>query len=653
MKAPWPCQGAFSLANTVRTRSLHALAVIFFTGITVALYWSGLHGGFFFDDGPSILQAPGVQFDSLSFESLRQAWCSGGAGPLGRPVAQLSFALNYFFSGFNPFAFKVTNLAIHLVAGLLVFALAQLLLETAQPLAKRRDLLLASGAVAALWLLHPIQLLSVLHVVQRMTSLSALFLLAALWLHIQGRQRGGLASLLLLLPSWIVLWPLSFLSKETGLLFPGFVLAWELILHRSAQGRLDRFARIFASLTGVCVVAVLAYVLSPRAQWLWAGFEMRPFSLFERLLTEGRVLWFYLGLIAFPRLETFALYHDDMAISTGWLTPWTTLPALLGLAVLLGLAWWMRKRAPVVAFGIVWFYIGHALESTILPLELVHEHRNYLPLFGLVLAGGWGLLQALQCQGERKTVGVALAVAALAYLSFVTALRSNQFGDDGLRTQLEAQHHPSSPRAQFEAGRFMAGLPDATSSNSPTYSFALRHYEIAGELDPAFKMGWLGMMHLSCQAGQQPEKAWVSELVHRLQFTPFAPGDRTVLYSLKEMSIAGTVCLGRADVNGLFAAALTNPVVSPGVAAMLHSWHADYLWLHEKDMPAARGALEQSLKLNPVNPSNRLKWAQLLYMDGERESARQLFLALKDQNISTEERKTLTELLATYTIDQH
>jgi hypothetical protein len=617
----------------------------------ILVYEPGLRGYFFFDDQANILLVDGIRITTLSLDALHQAWSSGASGPSGRPIAQLSFALNYFFSGFDPFSFKATNLAIHLLNGFLIFSLAKRLLIAAQPMADQWHLLISSGVVAALWLLHPIQLLPVLHAVQRMTSLSTLFLLAAFWLHIQGRQRGRITSFSTILPAWIVFWPLSFLSKETGLLFPVFVLAWELILRRSEQDRLDRFARIFATLAGVCIVAVLAYALSPRAQWLWAGFEIRPFTLSERLLTEGRVLWFYLVLIALPRLDAFGLYHDDMVISTDWLTPWTTLPAFLGLAVLLGVAWWTRKRAPVVAFGIVWFFVGHALESTVLPLELVHEHRNYLPLFGLALAGGYGLLQALQCQGERKTVGVALAMASLAYISFVTVLRSNQFGDDGLRTQMEAQHHRSSPRAQFEAGRFMAGLPDAASPNSQTYSFARRHYEIASEVDPAFKMGWLGLIHLSCQAGESPDKEWVSELAHRLQFTPFAPSDRTLLYSLKEMSIAGTVCLGRADVNALFAAALANPVVSPVVAAMLHSWQADYLWLHEKDMPAARSALEKSLKLNPGNPSNRLKWAQLLYLDGEREPARILLLALQDQNLTTEERKTRGELLASYPKD--
>ena len=85
---------------------------------------------------------------------------------------------------------------------------------------------------------------------------------------------------------------------------------------------------------------------------------------------------------------------------------------------------------------------------------------------------------------------------------------------------------------------------------------------------------------------------------------------------------------------------------------MLHSWHADYLWLREKDMPAARKALAQSLALNSSNVSNRLKWAQLLFIGGEREPARLLLLELRDKNLSAAERTTLNELLATHTISQ-
>lgn len=633
----------------MRTRhltALTALATFLLAALAISLYWPGLQGGFFFDDGPSILLSDGVRLQTLSFESLQQAWASGGAGPSGRPIAQLSFALNHYFSGFDPFAFKATNLAIHLACGLLVFGLARQLLTATTPHAKPQHLLLAAGAAAALWLLHPLQLLPVLHVVQRMTSMSALFLLAALWLHIRGRNQGGRVGAVSLLLAWGVLWPLSFFSKESGVLFPVFVLAWELMVRRSTVGRLDRFARGFTVLMGVSLLAILAYMLSPRAQWLWAGYELRSFSLLERVLTEGRVLWFYLSLIVAPRLEALGLYHDDIALSTGLLTPWTTLPALMGLAGLLWLAWWLRTRAPLVAFGVAWFLIGHALESTVLPLEIAHEHRNYLPLFGIMLAAASALLQALARKGVHKTIGVTLALTALAYFPFVTALRAHQFGDDVRRTQIEAQHHRTSPQAQFEAGRILAGLSEAAAHNSPTHAFARRHYELANQLDPAFKMGGLALIQLNCQAGLAVVRPEFDELARRLQATPFAPGDRSVLYGLKEMAIKGSICLARPDVDALFAAALANPGVSPAVQAMLHSWHADYLWLQAHDLSAARTALGQSLKLNPANPSNRLKWAQLLVIAGEREQARQLLLQLRGQNFSAEERQTLNELLA-------
>jgi len=328
------------------------LATCIAGSLLLALYWPGLLGAFFFDDEPSILYAEGVQLKRLDSASLQEAMGSGRSGPSGRPVAQLSFALNHYFSSFDPFAFKATNLAIHAACGLLVFLLALRLLAVARPVPLRRRVVICSGLMAALWLLHPLQLTPVLHVVQRMTSLSAFFMLAALLLHIMVRERGGRTGWAGLLLAWGVLWPLSFFSKETGVLFPLFALAWELIVRRSTQGGLDRFARAFAVLAGLTLAAGFLYSLSPAGQWLWAGYGYRSFSMTERLLTEGRVLWFYLFLILLPRLEAFGLYHDDIAVSTSLLEPWTTLPAWVGLAGLVWLAWRARKKAPLLSFGV-------------------------------------------------------------------------------------------------------------------------------------------------------------------------------------------------------------------------------------------------------------------------------------------------------------
>ena len=643
----FPANGWVYGSVLLKTPQIIATALCVAGAAAIAVYWPGLGGGFFFDDNASILLPEGVRLERLSTEALRQALTSGQAGPSGRPVAQLSFALNHFFNGFDPFAFKATNLAIHMASALLAFFLALRLLAAATPpQAGRRNSLIAAGMLAAAWLLHPIQLLPVLHVVQRMTSLSALFLLAAMLLHVSGRERGGRSGTAELVLAWGVLWPLSFFSKETGALFPCFVLAWELIVRRSCNGGLDRFARLLAVLAGLTFSAGAVYAVLPAGQWLWAGYELRAFTLSERLLTEGRVLWFYLGIILFPRLEALGLYHDDIPLSTSLLEPWTTLPALAGLACLLWLAWWMRSRAPLVSFGIAWFLIGHALESTFLPLEIAHEHRNYVPLFGILLAGVWALTRVLDTNGPRKTLGIALSVMALTWFPFVTALRAHQFGEEGRRTQIEAQHHRASARAHHEAGRILAEQEEAALPNSPTYSFARIHYEYAGELDPASKMSWLGLIHLNCKAGKPVERAWIDELARRLRETPFAPGDRSVLYNMKDMSIAGALCLERADVEWLFAAARANPTVSAHVRAMLHSWLADYLALGARDLPAAEAELERSLALVPHNPSNRLKRAQLDFLGGRYVEARGKLTELRDADLVRSERETLAQLLA-------
>ncbi len=614
-----------------------------FTGsLVVGIYFSGLQGSFFFDDIPNILTSEAIRLDSLSFESIQTAFLSGRSGPLGRPVAQLSFALNHFFSGLSPFAFKATNLVIHLLCGSMVFFLALKLFSSPSPEGKPHQPHIAALILAITWLLHPIQLLPVLHVVQRMTSLSALFLLAALLLHMSAREKRNLACLFL---AWFVLWPLSVLSKESGLLFPLFALAWELIVRCMKDGRFDTFARVFGTLTALGAIVVLAYIVSPNSQWLWAGYNLRDFSLGERLMTEGRVIWFYLKLIFLPQLENFGLFHDDIPLSTGLLTPWTTLPSLAVLLALAVLAWKTRRSAPLVSFGIAWFLVGHLMESTALPLEITHEHRNYLPLLGALLPASWFLSRMIESNGTKKTLGITLTLAAIGYLALVTALRANQFGEEIRRTQIEAQHHRKSARAQFDAGRALSNLPEAASSSSPTYAFARTHFELALELDPNTKMPLLALVNLNCKANRTIDNSWVEELGWRLSNTPFAPGDQTVLYAVKEFSLANTLCLDRPDIDKLFAAAFANPTASLNARAKMHSWHADYLWLQEKDLVSARSSLAKSLKLNRSDPSNQLKWAQLLFLSGEREEAKRLLITLRNAKLANEERNTRKELL--------
>lgn len=619
--------------------------------ICALIYWPGLGGAFFFDDGPSIVSAPGIKLEYLSWENLLQAWSSGGAGPTGRPLAQLSFAINYYFSAFNPFAFKATNLAIHCACGALVYGLSRRILITAHTEYKFESHQYIALAIAAAWLLHPIQLLPVLHVAQRMTSLSALFLFAAMYMHIVGREHQNGASRTKIFIAWLVLWPMSIFSKETGILFPLFAVSWELIVRKTAMPRLDRFAQLMVVAIVLISIAATFYLSSNKAQWLWAGYEMRPFDMLQRVMTEARVLWFYLGQIFFPRLGVFGLYHDDFALSTGWSAPWTTLPSILGLSVLSVVSWCLRKRAPLLTFGMSWFFVGHLIESTVLPLELVHEHRNYVPMMGIpfVVFGAWHAVYGRYTKGSPISIG--LAMAMLCSLSFVTALRSHQFGDEIRRTQMAVYQHSSSAQAHYEAGSTLATLVNANDVSATLVARTELHLKASMDLNPNFKLGALSLLYLRCKVGMSPNPDDLFELMRRLRSTPFAPADRNVLYTAKEMANNGESCLNREQIDGLFVAAISNPTVSAYVKSILLSWHADYLWLTAKDMGAARDALSQSLAIYSTSPSNLLKWAQLLYISGEFEIAGRTLRGLKDSSLSGEERRTKGELLRSLNIE--
>lgn len=448
------------------------------------VYWPGLSGPWLFDDFSNIRGNDFLRVGTLDWQSLRGAAGSRAAGPLGRPVAYVSFALDHYVHGdASPYAYKAVNLLIH---GVNVLLVAALLAGVFTRLAARQVLPVRLAAPAALalttlWALHPIQISSVLYVVQRMTSLSATFTLAALlcWLrarrgfaaeaaptagahgvgaasaanHHSPTHPVGAASAANHPPGrgwpaagWLlaggVFWALGLLTKETAALLPLYALLLDRVLYPDSPWwqrwrRIPPAARLALLLAGLAAVFGLA-------AWHYApGYAGRPFTLTERVLTQARVLWFYVGLAALPRIDAFGLHHDDIALSTGLLTPWTTLPALLGLAGFGLLAWRCTDRRPLVGLGIAWFLAGHALESTVVPLEIAHEHRNYLPLLGLLLAAGGTLLAA----ELPRRLPAALAVAAGVTFAATTALRADQWGDELGMSRYEALHHPASAQA--------------------------------------------------------------------------------------------------------------------------------------------------------------------------------------------------------------
>ncbi|MCG2635370.1 MAG: hypothetical protein J4A00_10760, partial [Gammaproteobacteria bacterium] len=378
--------------------------------LLLAVYWPGLHGPFLFDDYSNILNNPLLRIDTIDFQALKSAALSLASGPLNRPVAALSFALNYHFAGgYSELAFKATNLMIHGLSTLVLFWLCRQVVATPAATShlnpNRRWLI--PLAVTAAWALHPIQLTSVLYVVQRMTALAGLFAFLTLGCYLRGRLALAAGNRPLAWLFWGGIAPLTFTlglySKESTVLVLVLIPLFDWILLPEQRPwrlwqTLNRRSQHTIAFAGL---ALLVVIVSGLTSHFAPQYGARPFDLSERLMTESRVVWFYLSLILFPQLTRFGLYHDDIPISQGIFEPVSTLPSILGLLILLVTALSLRKRQPLIALGLFWFLGGHLLESTFIPLEIAHEHRNYLPSAGLLLALVGGVAWAADSQQKN------------------------------------------------------------------------------------------------------------------------------------------------------------------------------------------------------------------------------------------------------------
>lgn len=431
--------------------------------VVLLIYFPGLSGPYVLDDGENIANNEALAIEEISTTSLWRAMQSNDSGPFRRPLATLTFAFNYYLSGGfnNTFIFKVTNLVIHLVNGFLLLFLTVIILRSTDagrglsPVEQRY----VAALTAVLWSAHPIQLTNVLYVVQRMNSLSALFVILGLMLFVQGRHQFEISA-----PKGLWLMGagvfsgtlLGMASKENAALLPLLALTIEYCFFQrenlNANNRLQLHSFYLVTIA-VPATVFLAYVFF-NPEFLSEAYKIRQFSMVERLLTETRVLWNYIGLIALPNTHNLGLFHDDIRISKGLLTPPDTLLALCGLVVMLVIAILKKKQVPVISFAVLWFLAGHLLESSIFGLEIAYEHRNYLPAYGVLFAISY--LYAWASRRWNTRLRFIIAVSVIFTLGFATWTRAHTWKDIYSIAENSVKNHPESPRANELAARVNA-----------------------------------------------------------------------------------------------------------------------------------------------------------------------------------------------------
>lgn len=608
--------------------------------IAIVAYWPGLQGGFFFDDASNIVENPALRLFDGSLSSLVDASVNGAASPLGRPLSMASFALNLYLSGLDPFGFKLVNLLIHLINGVLVFLVVGQLCGRSN--GARGAGLLPLG-VALLWVLHPLNLSPVLFVTQRMTSLAALFTLAALYFYLFGRNAAALRTRWSSFAvSFLVCWPAAVLAKESGLIFPLFALICELFPRRDGKQNISRRVLIaLLSLGGIFAFCLGLYFWDV----LFSGYRFRDFSLVERLLTESRVLWFHLAQLFFPLPDSFSLYHDDFQISRSLLLPPETLVSILGWCALIAFGLLAREKWPMLLYAVSWFLVGHILESSVLPLEIVHEHRNYLASLGPLVAFCW-LLFPVAKDEEGYVPRVVLFISFTLFCALVTGLRAHQWGDEYRRAILEVAAHPDSARANYQAALIVIKRAEATNSLGNPMSFqAINYYLVhSSALDKDAKAPLIGLLYLACQVHLPRNEEQLTLLMERLSSARFSPGDLGVYKSLSGLLVENRLCLNDQEVERLLSASLENPQLDASAKGLILSVGMDYAFAKMKSMPLAMDYASRAMGVDPSNVSLRINLIHLLLKAGERERAVEAYAQFARMKIPAVQRKEIIEL---------
>lgn len=463
--------------------TMYLLPVIALFVLVVAVIFGGVGPGFYLDDWSSLSGLEGY----AGSNDFLQYVMNGVTGFPGRPLAYVTFWLQADAWPTDAGAFKVVNLILHLVNTALVYLLVLLL----QRHTFLRDQPTFPLAVAFLWAIAPIQVGAVFYVVQRMTLLSALFCFVSLvgYAFLRGRNNKVGKKTIVLLSLFLGIGYLGILAKENAVLLGLLVLAIEMTVFSGFER--NRLYRSF--LVIVCVFpVVLVFVYGAVRGMFTLGYEYRDFSLLDRILSQGIILWDYIRLTIFPTNSGLNLFNDGYAVPE---TFSEVVFACLGwflLALITFLAVRFRKKQPLLSLGWLLFAIGHLLESTIFPLELYFEHRNYVPSLGLfVTLLAFIYTAGLKVYDRSKKLLLVASGCWILWLVLVSWVESSVWGDPQKFAMSALADRPNSLRARQEVSAYYYRAGSVEGAAKLLYSIESDFGQFAGT--------YAQLLRLKCQ----------------------------------------------------------------------------------------------------------------------------------------------------------
>ena len=516
------------------------LAIVLIGAAVCFAYGNSLRGEFVFDDFNSVVENQSIRH-LWPLSGVLTATQARGATVEGRPVLNLSFAVNYALGGTTTEGYHLANLAIHVLACLVLFGvLRRTFRSVGEPF--RGDSTLIACVCTLLWGLHPLQTESVSYVAQRAESLMGLLFLGSLYAAIrtEGSRRPWIWTTASIVAAFLCAG-----TKEVAVTLPVVVLLYDrTFLSGSFGAALRRRWPLYAGLAASWILlALLVGSSGNRGGTIGAAAGMDPWTY---ALCQSRALIHYLRLCFWP----FPLVAD---YGTDFVPFAQALPySLTVIALLAAVAWALVKR-PALGFLGAWFFVILAPTSSFVggTRQMLAEHRMYLSL----AAVGVGFAVALYGLLGRK--GLFLGTAIATALGFATAERNKTYRD-GLSFYRDiVLHRPGNPWAHNNLAmtlRDRGRLPDALVQFQealrlwPTYSAAHNnlglaladlpgrqgearsHYETALRLNPDYAEAHNNLANLlSDQPGEEAEA-----LAHYEKALQIKPG-----YAHAEYNLAG------------------------------------------------------------------------------------------------------------------
>ena len=370
-------------------RAFFILLVLIFV-----IYGNSLQADWHLDDSQNILSNPRITITQITSTSLAQTFFASVDNGLYlgnkvyRPIPCLTFALNWYFGKNNVFGYHLVNVSIHFLTAFFLFLSMLWLYKT--PRMKFQQAEGNSYAIAIfaaiLWGVNPVQTQAVTYIVQRMASMAAMFYIIGIYLYLRGRLAGSIRGKIGWFLGCLVVFLCALGSKQNSITFPLAILLLEFMFFQDlTQAKvLKIFVKIILFLSFMLLIIGIWFFLQGDPSKILGGYVNRHFTLVERLMTEPRIVIFYLSLLFYPAPTRLSIEHD-VPLSTSLIHPWTTLPSIILIFSLIAFAVFQIRKSPILSYAILFFFLNHIIESTVIPLELIFEHRNYLPSLFLFL----------------------------------------------------------------------------------------------------------------------------------------------------------------------------------------------------------------------------------------------------------------------------